>query len=702
LGEQFSITESYGYLDVYQKIPNYGVLEGRLAYSNLHEPPGTGTGTVAGQTTGFNQAYGRLTLKDFQWGRGVLQASAGDQFFLLSDLPIRFTNFFYPQIYFRGFGAQYAHPSFQVYLLGGDVTLSRGLAGETFQGVGESLYGFMSRIRPWDRLVLEGSLFATQDEKDYSGNLVTKNNRVYRLAYLLRTWSTVYSAGEFMQSFSQDPQSRSRHDVAYRWGSIWKGDWFRLETNYRYIGPNFHLINEIYQPDKNIKGQSFAGEVRPWPFLSITGSLDLAKNNFVADPRQSLTDNESRSLGVGIYRAPWPSLYIRYYESNLSSRSDFPVAVRGHMRSMYGEINKKVSSLDIYGRYERFEFSDQINPGSSYRKDVPLLGVRNYHKKFFWYVEGEYDRFNPPSQGAGFEGLYLKVGGNYLGGANWNLYGELSYRPSSRRFGGQLGVYWQLPYGLRVRAYGRLEQGTSGAGDFINEFQTNQVVVEIVKAFSWGKKTDIAGLKGGQEWLGSGKIEGWVFNDVNVNLTLDTGEEGVEGIKVRLEDGSTTVTDKKGYYQFPAVAAGKHLVALEAKRIPAAYTFEGSETVAVEIRRRATARVDFPFVKGAAIRGRVLEDPKGTGKPDPKAKGVPDVLVLLKPGDLNTYTDSEGNFVFEGVIPRTYELSLHPETLPEYGRVTSAPTLSVTLTPGGQAPGLIFTVLSGERPIIFK
>lgn len=108
-------------------------------------------------------------------------------------------------------------------------------------------------------------------------------------------------------------------------------------------------------------------------------------------------------------------------------------------------------------------------------------------------------------------------------------------------------------------------------------------------------------------------------------------------------------------------------------------------------------------MKGISIKGRVLEDAKGTGKPGPEAKGVPDVLVLLTPGDLNTYTDSEGYFSFEGILPKSYELSLSPETLPENSHI-SAPhlPLELTLKPGEQVKNLTLLVHRQERVIIFK
>ncbi len=696
LGQQFSLSEALWYMDLHQRLTNYGFLEGRVAVSNLNEPQG------AGEVSGWRQGYGRLSLKDYQWGRAVLATSAGDQNFQITSLPLRFSNYFYPTNYFRGLSVQVSHPYVQMEVLGGRVTISKGLFGETFIGAGEDLYGFLARTQPWERLILEGNFFSTQNEKDYVGNLVTHNNQVFRLASQLRVWSQLYLLGEFMQSYAEDPNYKERQDLAYRAGPIWKGERLQLEGNYRYLGPRFHLINQIYQPEQNIQGYFVSGDFKPWPFLGISGSYDSARNNLVTEPTSSINETESRSLGLRFYRSPWPTLYWRYYTSNIATRGDFPVAVRGSTLAHYLEVSKRFGFLETYGRYERFQFKDEINQSTSYLKNSPLVGIRGYHSKVIWYVEGEYDLFTPASQGQGFDGPYLKIGGSYTFSPSLFLYGEVTYRPKSQRYGGQLGLTWQLPWRFSLQVFGRAETGRTGVGDFINNYSTNQIMVRLTKALSWGKKTEATGLKPGQEWLGTGSIEGWVFNDANLNGSLDAGEKGVEGIKVKLEDGSTVTTDKSGHYQFPAVGAGKHIVALDAKRIPAAYTFLGSETMGVEVQRRGKSRADFPFVRGASLQGRVLSDSKGTGKAVPDAKGVPDVLVILKPGDLNTYTDSEGNFSFEGVIPKSYEISLDPQTLPEYSRLTSPQTLQVDLTAGGKIQRLQFLVNLGERRIIFQ
>ncbi|MFZ0929257.1 MAG: SdrD B-like domain-containing protein [Syntrophobacteraceae bacterium] len=694
-GEQFSLSDLVGFADFHQNLTNYGVLEGRFAWSDSEQDDGTGSLSKNEQT------YERLTFRDYHWGSSILQASEGDQSFQISNLPLNFSNTFYPTCYFRGLSLGVTNPYLQMEVLGGGMTISRGLLGATFQETGEDLYGVAARSRPWERLTLEGDFFQTQNEKDYQGDLVTRSNDVYRLAGELRTWSKLYALGEFMQSSSEDPDGKKRDDIAYRAGGIWRGDRLNLEGNYRFEGPDFHLLGPIYETDQAVKGFFGAGDYNPWPFLGVSGSFDSAQNNLVEDPTKSINENDTRTFGVRFYRPPWPTLYWRYYSGDMATRGDFPVAVHGQTQGDYAELSKPFGFLDAYLRYEYFQYDDMVKTGDSYTKNSPLAGIRATHNDITVYTEAEYDQFAPASQGQGSDGLYLKTGGSYAYSKNLFLYGEVDYRPNGEHYGGQLGIDWKLPHGFSLKAFGQAQTGKAVVGDFINDYASNQVSIRLTKTLSWGDKTSAAGMKSGQEWMGTGSIEGWVFDDKNLNGALDRDEKGVEGVKVKLEDGSTVVTDKDGHYSFPSVGAGKHVVILDAARIPAAYTFVGAETATVEVRHRSSARVDFPFILGAGIRGRVLAATKD-GETAVAATGVPDVLVVLKPGDMNTYTDSKGNFSFDGIIPKQYEISLAPDTLPERGEVLAPQTLSVNLAPGDKTNGLQFTIHIKERRVIFE
>jgi hypothetical protein len=694
-GEQAFLSDLVGFTDFHQTITNYGVLEGRFAVSESEQHDGPGSLSKEELT------YERLSFRDFHWGRSVLQGSVGDQYFQLSNLPIPFSNTVYPICYFRGLSLGVSNPYLQMQVLGGEMTISKGLLGETFQGTGEDVYGVAAQSQPWERLTLEGAFFQTQNEKDYKGDLVTRSNDVYRVAGELRTWSKLYFLEEFMQSFSEDPDRKNQEDIAYRAGAIWRGDRLHLEGNYHYAGPDFHLFGPIYQTEQNVEGFFAAGDYNPWPFLGVSGSFDSANNNLVVDPTKSVNESDSRSFGLRFYRPPWPTFYWHYYSGDMATRGDFPVAVQGQTQGHYAELSKPFGFMDAYLRYEYFQYDDQVKTGDSYLKSSPLVGVKTTHKNITAYAEAEYDEYSPASQGQGSDGLYLKTGGSYAFSKTLFLFGQVSYRPNCERYGGQLGINWQLPYGFSLKAFGQLESGKAGVGDFINDYASNQISLRLTKTFSWGDKTAPAGMKSGQEWMGTGSIEGWVFDDKNLNGALDRDEKGVEGIKVKLEDGSTVLTDKDGRYSFPSVGAGKHVVMLDAARIPAAYTFVGAETATVEVKHRGNARVDFPFILGATIRGRVLEAPKD-GQEAETAKGVTDVLVVLKPGDMNTYTDSNGNFSFDGIIPKQYEISLASDTLPERAEVLQPQTQTVKLTPGDKTEGLQFTIHIKERRVVFE
>ncbi|MGA2223028.1 MAG: hypothetical protein ABSH41_01125, partial [Syntrophobacteraceae bacterium] len=515
-GEQFSLSDLVAYADFHQNITNYGVLEGRLAWSDSEQSDGT--------VSKGEQTYERLTFKDFHWGSSVLQGSAGDQNIKLSNLPVNFSNTFYPPCFFRGLSIGVSNPSMQIEVLGGGMTVSKGLLGATFQENGEDVYGAAARLQPWERFTLEGDFFQTQNEKDYKGDLVTRSNDVYRAAGELQAWSKLYFLGEFMQSFSEDPDREKEDDIAYRAGAIWHGDLLHLEGNYHYTGPDFHLFGPIYDTDQNVQGYFVGGDYNPWPFLGVSGSFDSAQNNLVVDPTQSLNESEIRTLGLRFYRPPWPTFYWRYYSGDVATRGDFPVAVHGQTQGQYAELSKPFGFLDAYLRYEYFQYDDLVNAGDSYTKNSPLAGIRATHKDIIVYGEAEYDQVYPVSQGQGSEGLQFKAGGSYQYSKNLFLYGEVNYRPNGERYGGQVGIDWQLPRGFSLKAFGQMESGKATVGDFINDYSSNQVSIRLTKTFSWGDKTTPAGMKSGQEWMGTGSIEGWIFDDKNLNGALDRDE----------------------------------------------------------------------------------------------------------------------------------------------------------------------------------
>ena len=81
-------------------------------------------------------------------------------------------------------------------------------------------------------------------------------------------------------------------------------------------------------------------------------------------------------------------------------------------------------------------------------------------------------------------------------------------------------------------------------------------------------------------------------------------------------------------------------------------------------------------------------------------EGVSDVLVLLEPGNNNAYTDEEGKFTFENILPGPYKMKLDPATLPEDSVYTSPEELQFEVPVGGELKDMNFLIHVKPRPII--
>ena len=263
-GTSFTISELFNFVDFYQNISNYGLLEGRLGYAWVQD------------TYNTNEYNIWMALRNYAIGRGQADFWAGDQYTRITRFPIFFSNTFYPYQYFRGFSTRYAHPAFEMELLGGTVTRSWGYYSDTFRSPGRTALRGRAALPTLGPLVSGDRFYQTFNEQGLDGQLATRQNSVYRLGSVLRTWKDLYLAGELMQSFNVQPDYQRVNDFAGRGGAIWQSDRLRLEGNYHYIGPNFHLINNLFFPDPNNKGYFLAGNASPWSWLSVFGSYNSA------------------------------------------------------------------------------------------------------------------------------------------------------------------------------------------------------------------------------------------------------------------------------------------------------------------------------------------------------------------------------------------------------------------------------------------
>jgi hypothetical protein len=389
------------------------------------------------------------------------------------------------------------------------------------------------------------------------------------------------------------------------------------------------------------------------------------------------------------------------------TRFDFPSPVDNLTTTLYSEVRYQYKDFNPYVRYRWVDYKDKVTPVNENIENDITLGIRqNFKQGSIVYIEGESDQ-KKYSDGGKETDLSGKIGFNYYFSTNLSCWGEAIYSKlkdreedsKKDRIEGALGLSAQLPWDIQVYGDIRYDKILNPQKEDLKS-QGIQANLRVTKKFNWGKREKIAGLKPGIETKGYGTVEGVVFNDINRNGVQDKGEEGVKGITIRLEDGSTAKTDEKGYYQFSRVEVGGHLVTLDVRRIPADYSTISPEKMKVEVKLRETGRVSFQLIAAGRIEGRVINDFNGNGKFDPGEKGISDVLVLLEPGNNNAYTDEDGKFIFENILPGEYVLKLDPATLPEDAVFTSPSELKFNVPVGGELKEMNFLIHVKPRPII--
>lgn len=198
-------------------------------------------------------------------------------------------------------------------------------------------------------------------------------------------------------------------------------------------------------------------------------------------------------------------------------------------------------------------------------------------------------------------------------------------------------------------------------------------------------------------------IDGTVFTDVNGNAQLDTGEPGLAGRTVFLNnDGSglpdannpATVTDANGNYSFSGLAAGTYnvrelLVGNTSLTTPL-------QTVVVSAGQTASG---VNFGERPAIVGTVFTDANRNGQFDSGELGVGGRTVFLNvdgsgvpdANNPSVTTTAGGVYYFANLPPGSYSVS---EVLPSGISLSTAATRTAVVQAGLTALGINF----GEQP----
>jgi len=692
------------HVDVWQKAPNVGTFALWLDWIN---------GKNDDKTNKLGRGYFALT--DFRYNGFIFNGLVGDSPLKFTNLPERFSNVIYPDIYFRGGKAELLFDRGMVQFFGGKVARLEGLLGRTYDTTDEVFYGFNGNFRPVPILLLGTGFIRTQDEVDSLNRPVTKNNNIFLFDSQLEIFKWMKWQTDFRRSdFRGEPGVQNQSDYSLLSGPKIKTENFRFEANYRRIGTDYRFVNQATQGASDQEGFFLLTEYRPWKEVTLFGNADRYHDNVSDKPDLNRTDNTRGLVGLSFFSPRYPSLYVTFDMADQKSRFDLPSPANNLTSTFFSEVRYDFRNFNPYMRYRWVDYQDRIDSTNVYRQNDVTLGLRrNLSRGSIIYLEAELNQKRFPdggktySDGAKESDLSGKIGFNYYLSENLSCWGEAIYYKLNDRdedtrrdkVEGAFGLTAQLPWNLQAYGDIRYDQVLNPQKESLKShgFQAN---LRVMKRFGWGKHEKIAGLKPGVETEGYGTVEGVVFNDVNRNGIQNKGEQGIKEVRIRLEDGSTVTTDEKGYYQFSRVQIGHHLVTLDVRRIPAEFSIISPEKRWIEVNLRETVRVNFQLIAAGRIEGRVMNDLNGNGKTDSGEKGISDVLVLLEPGDMNTYTDEDGKFIFENILPGAYKITLDPVTLPEDSLYTSPEELKLEVPVGGDVKDRNFLIYVKPRPII--
>jgi len=161
-----------------------------------------------------------------------------------------------------------------------------------------------------------------------------------------------------------------------------------------------------------------------------------------------------------------------------------------------------------------------------------------------------------------------------------------------------------LPPKAEAKVTYRVHIGANAlTGDGINRVHANAVTngAQITSNQAQAKVNVSAGV-----FMSEALIIGKVYADCNRNGMQDSGERGVPGVRLYLEDGSFVVTDSEGKYSFYGISAKTHVLKLDRTSLPADVELvEQSNRNAgdpgsrfVDLKRGELHRADFALTDG--------------------------------------------------------------------------------------------------------
>jgi hypothetical protein len=195
-------------------------------------------------------------------------------------------------------------------------------------------------------------------------------------------------------------------------------------------------------------------------------------------------------------------------------------------------------------------------------------------------------------------------------------------------------------------------------------------------------------------------LTGKVFNDLNGDGSLGSGEPGLAGWTVNLINpggttAASTTTDSSGNYSFTGVLTGTFFVAevLQSGYTQTAPAPPGTYTI-MNVSGVNVPNLNFGDFQSVTVSGEVYNDLNDNGNLNSGEPGLSGWTVKLLNSSntviASTLTNSSGTYSFSGVGPGKYTLEEVPQSGWNLTQPTPTDAYSFTTTSGTNQVGLNF------------
>jgi len=259
-----------------------------------------------------------------------------------------------------------------------------------------------------------------------------------------------------------------------------------------------------------------------------------------------------------------------------------------------------------------------------------------------------------------------------------NLTGSLNFR---RNTGGILGrrtdIFGLLSWGIDLDSDLNLR-----IRDYSNSFGGD---TEIAIEYSHAISIPIALLPD------VGTVEGSLF-------MADEPESGLSGVKISVDE-TEVITGDSGGFAFPALDPGPHTLTVDPSSLGVGMITDTEIPLVFTVEPGRTTRVDIPVIQSVSIRGRVYIK---SDSEDTTDRPLADLLVEIKGENISDFriTNAGGNYLFSGLRPGIYELTLRTSNLPPGYQSESPSTCIFELVAGDGRTIIDFLVTTVDLDIV--